>query len=64
MVARGEPEARSFHVKRLVQADGGWTLRSDNTDVAPLALDPADTVVAAVRRVVCADEVDATTHDT
>ncbi len=61
MVARGEPEARPFHVKRLVQADGGWTLRSDNTDVAPLALDPADTVVAVVRTVVRPDEVDGAT---
>jgi hypothetical protein len=40
------------------------TLRSDNTDVAPMALDPADTVAAAVRRVVRPDEVDGTTQET
>jgi hypothetical protein len=53
VLARGDAEARTFHVKRVVRGDGGrWWLRSDSSEVAAVEVGVGDVVVGVVVRVV------------
>ena len=53
ILARGEAESSTFHVKRVAHGpDGGWLLRSDNPDVAAMPVEPSDRPVGVVRKTV------------
>jgi len=53
VVARGEPEARTLHVKRVLRRDdNAIVLRSDNPDVPDMVAAPGDIAVARVVEVV------------
>jgi SOS-response transcriptional repressor LexA len=53
VLARGDAEARTFHVKRVVQGeDGRWWLRSDNSEVGAVEVVEGDEVLGVVVRVV------------
>jgi superfamily II DNA or RNA helicase/diadenosine tetraphosphate (Ap4A) HIT family hydrolase/HKD family nuclease len=58
IVARGEDEARSFHVKRVTRSpQGGWVLRSDNPETPPMPIVAGDSPLAVVRRVVRPEDI-------
>jgi SOS-response transcriptional repressor LexA len=58
VLARGDAEARTFHVKRVVRGDDGrWWLRSDNSGVGAVEMGEGDVVVGVVVRVLAAEEV-------
>jgi hypothetical protein len=58
IVARGEAEARTFHVKRVVrELDGRWVLRSDDSAVPPSPVGDGDAPVGVVLRVVRPEEL-------
>ena len=63
VLARGDAEARTVHVKRVVRGDGGrWWLRSDNSEVAAVDVVEGDEVFGVVVRVLEADEVGHEVH--
>jgi SOS-response transcriptional repressor LexA len=58
VVARGEDEATTFHVKRIVRGeDGVWLLRSDNAATPPMVVEARDRLVALVRKVAMPEEL-------
>jgi hypothetical protein len=51
VLARGDAEARTFHVKRVVRGEGGqWWLRSDNPEVGAVEVGEGDQLVGLVLR--------------